>query len=192
MADPRDRPPLRVAELLRRLHVADVDWVLSGSAVLAVYGADLSPNDLDVVPALDAGNLERLAGLLTALDAVPAYVAGWAEGPSLAECRDWSAEPTDAANLDHLFVTRLGMLDVPPLITGSYEQLRPGATEVVLAEVPVWVCDPAEVLGRIPDRPRPKDHARAAVYEDFRRRWPDLQPLDLPRWRNPPGQFGPH
>ena len=39
--------------LIRLLHDRDVDWVLSGSAVLALYGADLRPNDLDVVPLPD-------------------------------------------------------------------------------------------------------------------------------------------
>lgn len=186
MPDPRDRPPLLVARLLERLHAARVDWVLSGSAVLAVYGADLVPNDLDVVPALDTRNLERLAGLLTELGAVPAYVAGWTEGASLAECRAWRADPADATNLDHLFVTELGMLDIPPRITGGYQQLRPGATEVTLAGIPVWVCCPDEVLNRVPDPPRPKDRARAAAYADIRRRRAELTPLDLPDWRVPP------
>jgi hypothetical protein len=29
-----------------------IDWMISGSAVLVLYGADLRPNDLDVVPSL--------------------------------------------------------------------------------------------------------------------------------------------
>ena len=47
-------------------------WVMSGATVAAIYGAALVPNDLDVVPAPDEEDLQRLAGLLHALDAVPA------------------------------------------------------------------------------------------------------------------------
>ncbi|MFD0200345.1 MULTISPECIES: hypothetical protein [Saccharothrix] len=167
MSDPRDRPPLRLAELLRD---RDVDWVLSGSTVLTLYGADLRPNDLDVVPDLAPDNLDRLAGLLAELGAVPAFFPDWEPGLTLEQCRAWTPRPATPANLDHLFVTRLGMLDVPPEITGTYTRLRAGATEFELAGVPVWVCDPREVLDRIPDPPRRKDHERAAAYAAVRAR----------------------
>ncbi|GAA3629189.1 hypothetical protein GCM10022267_14730 [Lentzea roselyniae] len=50
---PRPAP----GEYLRLLH----ERVLSGSAVLTLYGADLRPNDLDVVPSFDPANLRRIA-----------------------------------------------------------------------------------------------------------------------------------
>lgn len=172
-----------MAELLRMLQGRDIDWVLSGSTVLAVYGADLVPNDLDVVPLPDPLNLCRIAGLLLDLDAVPAHLPGWADGPSLEWCRAWRPEPPTVEQLDHLFVTRLGMLDVPPKITGTYAQLRAGSTRLELFGVPVWVCDPDEVLRRLPVRPRPKDRARAATYEDLRHRLrTDRRPHGLSRF----------
>lgn len=59
-------------------------WVLTGSTVLAIYGARLVPNDLDVTPALEPDNLQRLAGALPDIDTVPAFVPDWPQAPSLA------------------------------------------------------------------------------------------------------------
>lgn len=174
--------------LLRELDHGGVDWVLSGSTVLAIYGADLVPNDLDVVPSLEPSNLRRLAGVLAAVDAVPAHFPDWQDGLSLVQCREWTPEPPTSDRLDHLFVTRFGLLDIPPTITGSYESLRPGAMSTNLAGVPVLVCDPDEVLRRLPQQPRGKDRRRAATYAAVRARLPhDRFPHGLSRWDQPPG-----
>ncbi|WP_216213862.1 nucleotidyltransferase family protein [Amycolatopsis aidingensis] len=170
MRDPFARPPLRLPAILRALADHGVDWVLSGSTVLAVYGAEVEPNDLDVVPSLEPVNLRRVADLLADLDAIPACFPGWVDGLSARECREWTPEPPTVRGLDHLFVTRLGLLDIPPELTGTYAQLRPGATRFELAGVPVWVCDPEEVLRRLPAEPRPKDQRRAAAYAAVRER----------------------
>lgn len=174
---------MRLRELLEALHERDVDWVMSGSTVLAVYGVDLEPNDLDVVPAPDPVNLRRIADLLVELDAVPAHDPSWRRGLTLEQCRTWRPEPPTLEQLDHLFVTRLGMVDVPPKLTGTYAQLRVGATRLEVAGVPVWVCDPHEVLDRVPDPPRPKDLARADAYAALRTRLEhDRTPLGLARF----------
>ncbi|WP_133851566.1 hypothetical protein [Labedaea rhizosphaerae] len=152
---------MRTAKLLRLLYEREIDWVLSGSAVLVLYGADLRPNDLDVVPLLDSANLRRLAEVLLEVDAVPAY---WPDGLSLEDCLAWTPEPPTAGQLDHLFVTSLGMVDIPPASTGSYLELAPNATELELAGVPVCVCAPEAVLDRLPAKPRTKDVARAGQY----------------------------
>lgn len=153
---------------------------MSGSTVAALYGAEVVPNDLDVVPALDAENLARLAGLLDALQARPAYLPPPFKGPTLEECRAWRPDPPTAQHLDHLFVTSLGMLDIPPLLTGSYEQLMAHARSITIAEVEVWVCDPRQVLDRLPAKTRPKDLERAATYTALRERLrsdPGLAPV---------------
>ncbi|MFC7621470.1 hypothetical protein [Microlunatus sp. GCM10028923] len=168
MPDPCDRPPLKIGELLRLLHRREIDWVLSGSTVLVLYGADLEPNDLDLVPATDPANLQRLAEVLVELEAAPGYEPGWSKSATLAECRAWTPEPATPGQLDHLFVTTLGQLDVVPELTGTYDELRAGATLMVLAGTPVWVCDPDAVLGRLPERPRPKDRARSQQYAAVR------------------------
>ena len=181
--DPRDRPRLSVRTLLQALREHEVDWVMSGSTVLAVYGADLDPNDLDVVPAPDPANLRRLADLLLELEAVPAYEPSWSSGLTLEQCRTWRPDPLTSEQLDHLFVTRLGMVDVPPKLTGTYTQLKNGASRLELGGVLVWVCDPHEVLDRVPDPPRPKDLDRADGYAALRARLVrDRTPLGLARF----------
>ncbi|MEV6236628.1 hypothetical protein [Lentzea sp. NPDC051838] len=183
MLDPRGRPRPQMRTLLEALREYEIDWVLSGSTALAVYGVDLEPNDLDVVPAPDPANLRRLADLLVSLDAVPAHDPSWRGGLTLEQCRAWRPEPLTSEQLDHLFVTRLGMVDVPPKLTGTYAQLKKGASELELAGVPVWVCDPHEVLDRVPDPPRPKDLARAEAYGALRARLVhDRTPLGLARF----------
>lgn len=149
---------------MRALADGGIDWVLSGSAMLAVYGAALRPNDLDVVPCLEPDHLERLAGLLGTLDAVPAHVPDWGGGLTRAQCPSWRPGPATAVNLDHLFVTRLGMLDVPPTSTGTDADLRPEAVRVPINGTDMWVCDPREVLRRPHGRQRPKDRERSDAY----------------------------
>lgn len=170
MGDPLARPSLQLRALLQALRDHDVDWVLSGSTVLAIYGAQVIPNDLDVVPAPDPENLRRVARLLKDLDAIPAHVPEWPGGLSLEQCHAWRPEPPTSRQLDHLFVTRLGMVDVPSSLTGTYAQLRPGAAQLELAGTQIWVCDPDEVLNRIPERPRPKDIERMTTYAAVRER----------------------
>jgi hypothetical protein len=167
--DPRQRPRPRLAALVGALAEHEVRWVMTGSTVLAAYGADLVPNDLDVVPALDDANLRRLAELLERVGALPAYGPDWPQRPPLAVCLAWRPEPLTEKNLDHLFVTGLGMLDVPPRITGTYDELIGQATTVEVAGVPVRVCEPEQVLVRLPGTRR-KDRERTAVYETVRQR----------------------
>ncbi len=167
---PTDRPPLNLPALLAALHSGRVRWILTGSTVLAVYGADLTPNDIDVTPALDPENLSRLADVLAGMDATVAFDPSWANGPGLDECRAWSASPATEKNLDHLFVTTHGLVDVPPRLCGTYDDLIPSATVVEIADMPVTVCDPDVVLALLPGRTRAKDLARAQIYTDVRRK----------------------
>lgn len=150
---------------MHELAAHDVDWVLSGSAVLVLYGATITPNDCDVVPRLDEVNLARLARMLDRLGAVPAHLPTWPESRSREQCLAWSPAPSTLACFDHLFVTSLGLLDLPPSLTGTFETLRPGSVPVDTAGVPVQVCNPHEVLGRLDGRRRAKDVERTGQYE---------------------------
>jgi hypothetical protein len=148
---------------LEALREHEIDWVMSGSTVVAVYGEDLDPNDLDVVPSPDPANLRRLADLLLELEATPAHDPSWRSGLTVEQRRTWRPDPLTLEQLDHLFVTRLGMVDVPPKLTGTYAQHK--------------------VLDRVPDPPRPKDLARADAYAALRARLEhDQTPLGLARF----------
>lgn len=168
--DPTARPRPRLLPMLRLLADHDVRWVLTGSAVLAIYGADIVPNDLDVTPSLALDNLSRLARALTEASAIPAFVPEWRADQTVEWCRRWRPEPATEQHLDHLFVTRLGMLDVPPRLCGSYDELLPLAATVEVGGVPVRVCHPREVLDRLDGRDRAKDRERAHLYAAMRGR----------------------
>lgn len=162
--DPESRPPLCVPDILRVLERHHVEFVLAGSLVLAMYGATILPNDLDIVPRLDSGNLERVAGALTSLDAMPAYIAGWKQGMPRDECGAWRPNPPAEENLDHLFVTRYGMLDVVPRLAGTYDELRVNASLLDVHGCTISVAAPSEVFRRIEAAGRSKDVNRLASY----------------------------
>lgn len=167
--DPTKRPPPQIPELVRTLDAFGVDWLLAGSYVLTLYGAELEPNDLDVVVRRDQENLDRLARCLTHLDARPAWYGEgnpWIE--SLEACLAWRPEPATIKHLDHLFVTRLGMLDIPFEFLPPYDALLHGASEIRIEDMPVTVCDPTRVLAALETRNRKKDKLRAQEYARMR------------------------
>jgi hypothetical protein len=167
MTDPTARPALQLLPIVQLLDASGVNWVLTGSTVLAIYGARLIPNDLDVTPDLHPDNLQRLAVVLRNIDAIPAFTPQWPDGPSMTDCGAWTPYPATEQNLDHLFVTRLGMLDVPPRICGTYDDLIKHAARVDVGGIPIAVCALSEVLTRLHGRTRAKDQQRAAIYRQM-------------------------
>ncbi len=145
--DPQDRPPLQPGPLIAALAAHNFRWVLCGSQVLALHGANLAPNDLDVVPDLAPANLARVADCLRDLDAIAAYLDGWggARG-TLDACRAWWPKPANATHLDWLFVTPLGLLDIVIAKADSYASLMEGATQHVTQGILNWACDPRRVF----------------------------------------------
>lgn len=185
--DPTDRPPLDVPPLLVALARRRVRWVLAGSAVLAGYGAAWRPQDLDIVPAREPANLARVGEALRDVHAVPLFDAAAGGVPDLATCRAWRAprgtvRPDD---VDLLFVTAHGLLDVVVRLCGDYSDLVPRATwrPVGSQQIPVLVADPAAVMARLPARRRDgrhrvKDVQRLAELERMR----SLVAADALRW----------
>ncbi|QHQ34489.1 hypothetical protein [Algicella marina] len=165
---PSDRPVLQAEALIAVLAAHEVRWVLCGSQVLALHGAKLVPNDLDVVPELSPENLARVAECLRSLNAVRAYLDGWG-GATLAECEDWRVGAATAEALDWLYVTPLGMLDIVVEFAAPYAELMQGAIELEAAGVPYRACDPRKVLRALERRDRSKDAARRAEYARLRR-----------------------
>lgn len=172
MLDPRDRPPQQIEPMVAALARHEVKCVLIGSQVLALYGAELVPNDLDVLPELSPQNLQRLAKCLKELGAVSAYLDGWggARG-TLSACRDWTPEPATPENLDWLMVTPLGMLDVViEFATEPYEEAVRTSRQMMIGHTSTAVCDPRRVLVSLETRDRSKDIARNEVYRVMRKR----------------------
>jgi predicted nucleotidyltransferase len=63
--------PLDLAELFRVLAEHSVDYLIIGGVAAQVHGRRRTTKDLDVIPAPEPGNFERLAVALKALDAHP-------------------------------------------------------------------------------------------------------------------------
>jgi len=174
---PTDRPALEPAPLIDALHVHGVRWVLCGSHVLTLHGAALKANDLDVVPDLTSENLSRVAACLAALNARRAHLNGWggARG-TMAACLSWRPEPPTASNLDWLYVTPHGMLDIVIENADPFDALMQGASRHTSGSTPYFACAPWRVLQALEKRTRKKDKARMAIYAAMRARFP--KPLD--------------
>ena len=141
--------------LLATLHRHGVRFVVASAVAAIAHGYPLPTEDLDVTPASDADNLERLAAALRELGArlrVP-------DDPRGVEF------PIDARMLDTARVwtltTAFGDLDVvfEPAGTRGYDDLRRDALELDLG-VPVLVASLRDVIRMKEASNRPKDQAQ--------------------------------
>ncbi len=117
-------------EILRTLERHGVRYVLIGAAAARVAGAPVVTEDVDVTPAADAVNLERLAAALRDLGA-RLRSAGEPEGASFSI----EAEMLRTAGMWTL-TTRAGDLDLcfAPSGTRGYDDLRRGASRLLVGK----------------------------------------------------------
>ncbi|MEX0675359.1 MAG: hypothetical protein WD067_11335 [Gaiellaceae bacterium] len=131
------RPP-DVPALLRLLTEQGVRYVVTGSGAVMLHGVELVPGDLDITPALDRENLERLAALLEAIGARPDPEAfghwgedgRWVRREPTPEELVSKPDPADPDSFDHLYESDYGAFDVVPRLVGTYEELLPRAVEI--------------------------------------------------------------
>ena len=124
-------PPLRIEELLGVLADHGVEFVIIGGFSLSVHGVVRGTKDVDIVPAPDRANLERLASALAELRAEPLLADDF-------DPAELGIEPDlEGLSLGRNWVlrTRLGRLDVMQHVAGvnGFGQLAEGA---VVAELP--------------------------------------------------------
>jgi hypothetical protein len=86
MSDAGERP-LDLVELFRVLAEHAVDYVVIGGVAAQVHGRRRTTKDLDVWPAPDPENFERLAAALRALDAYPVDFGPGAPTPTAEQLR---------------------------------------------------------------------------------------------------------
>jgi hypothetical protein len=158
-----DRDPPNLTALLDVLDRHEVLYVVTGSVAALLHGVQLDPGDLDITPALDRENLERLARALHELGArqYPDEPFGrwearddgerrWVEFEPTAADREararWKPDATDVASFDHLLWTLHGALDVVPEVAGTYDDLRARAVPLKLGARTVWVESVADLL----------------------------------------------
>lgn len=154
---PDTRVPPDIPALLARLVEAGVEFVVVGSSGAALLGAAIEPGDLDICPALDMPNLERLCTVLVDLEARPRVgVPGWVTPE---EAATYVPEPT-IPRLDLLFETPFGDFDVcaRPLSPGlTYADLVETAIPVDVAGRAVLVGAPERIASSKLNARRPKD-----------------------------------
>ena len=120
--------------LLRTLTGADIEFVVVGGVAVAAHDYVRATEDVDLVPAPGADNLDRLANLLIELEARlvlnPERPIGDAERRALHQGRNLSVS------------TSVGDLDIIQRLPGvpSYADLRAEAMRVTLDDFELVVC----------------------------------------------------
>lgn len=180
-----ERRPPEIELLLAALERHGVQYVLVGSAAAWMYGMEIDPRDLDIVPALDHANLGRLAALLREIEAWPTETFGrwealsndewtWVAEAATEARRDvlarWWADPADARTFDHLFTSCRGDFDVVPRVAGPFDDLFSRARPMVHAGVTVHVAHVDDLLAKLTVARRDKDVARVSALRAMQRR----------------------
>lgn len=161
-------PGLQAEDLFACLDRHGVKYVLIGGLAAVLHGSPLLTLDVDICPATDPDNLERLAAALEELDArirTPDVVEG-------------VPFPHDAKFLGGValvnLLTRLGDLDLAftPAGTQGFADLSGRATPMTIRGVTVLVAGLEDVIRSKEAANRPKDHRTLPV---LRRLWKEIQ-----------------
>jgi len=135
-------------ELIAALSDGAVECVLIGGLAVAAHGFPRATKDVDIVPAPDDANLQRLSDVLQTIDAQNLGTGDF----------DPAEFPFDPLKPDDLreggnFVlcTRLGRLDIMQWVPGipgdlAFEHLTRSAVETSLAGRPVRVCSREDLI----------------------------------------------
>ena len=154
-------PALDVAELIRRLDTARVEYVLIGGLAVNAHGVIRSTKDIDICPDPDPANLARLAKLLGDLGVRQLGV----EDEGFSE-HEMPFDPTRATDLaqggNFRLETPLGVLDLMQWVPGfeadsAYEALARDAAVATAFGVRVRVCSLAALLQMKRAAGRPRD-----------------------------------
>ena len=138
MAEPEFGPE----KILATLEAHDVRCVLIGGFAAVIHGSPYLTTDVDVVPAVDRENLERLSDALRSLhakvwtSAEPDGVPFDDSASSLADVRVWNLV-TDHGRLDLTF---------QPSGTQGYDDLVRDASHLVILGVGVDVASLADII----------------------------------------------
>ncbi len=146
-------------ELIAVLDDAGVDYVLIGGLAVGAHGFPRATKDLDIVPAPDAANLERLAALLRRIGAQHHGLGDF--DPS-----EFPFDPLDPAQLaaggNFVLDTQLGRVDIMQWVPGipgdlAYEHLVRDAVETALGDHRVRVCSRDDLITMKRAAGRPQD-----------------------------------
>lgn len=148
-----DEPPqLRLAELVMALDRRQVRYLIVGGVAGRLHGATRTTQDLDICPATDAGNLERLAAALDDLGARLVLAPEFGD-VVVAASRELIVE--FSATRWH---TQAGQIDVLLAIKGESDE-RLGFNDLELRAVTVRLADATIVVAALQDIVRSKEAA---------------------------------
>lgn len=134
--------PLDPLALLRALAAAEVEHVVIGGFAVIAHGGARLTKDLDICPAPDRANLERLARCLSQLDAMQVGAGDFGAD-------EMPFDPTLPEDLQQggnfRLETSLGALDIMQWASGiesdhAHPVLSADAVQAEVAGVPVRIC----------------------------------------------------
>jgi hypothetical protein len=131
-----------------------VRYVLIGGLAAVLHGSPIPTVDVDVCPATDRRNLERLAAALSELDAR-------LRTPDSPEGVRFPSDATFLAAVDMLnLITRVGEVDVAfrPAGTSGFDDLNERAVRMTIKGVSVAVAALEDIIRSKEAANRPKDH----------------------------------
>ncbi len=143
--------PLDLRELFRVLAEHGVDYLVIGGVAAQVHGRRRTTKDLDVTPAPDPENLERLAAALVALDAHPVEFGGNAPTPT--------AEQIHLAPVVPPLTTLHGELHILNEVPGAtaYAGMRTRALSIDLDGIPIHIVGVDDLIRMKQTAGRPSD-----------------------------------
>ncbi|HEU5253981.1 MAG TPA: hypothetical protein VFU16_11720 [Solirubrobacterales bacterium] len=157
---------LDIRGLLQELVAEEVDFLIIGGVAVGYHGHVRATKDVDVVPAPDAANLERLARVLVRLEAE-------VEGADDFEV-DELADPLDPAVLGQggnwVLATRLGRLDIMQWIGDEalWGRLSPAAIEDEVSGLRVKMVSYEDLVALKKLAGRPEDLADVQRLDEAR------------------------
>ncbi|MGI8557433.1 MAG: hypothetical protein ACR2ND_03835 [Solirubrobacteraceae bacterium] len=140
MSDTANRP-LDLRELFRLLAAERVEYLVIGGVAAQVHGRRRTTKDLDIIPAPDEANLQRLAVALVALEASPAELEGTSRAvPTAEQLRHAPIVPPLATRHGELHI----LSDVPG--AAAYAELRARALVVELDGIPLAIVSVDDLI----------------------------------------------
>jgi predicted nucleotidyltransferase len=148
-------PELDIQGILTELDRASVEFLVIGGVAVGFHGYVRATKDVDIVPAPDPENLERLAGVLRALDAEVEGAEDFEEG----ELPDPLDPDALALGGNWVLRTRLGRFDVMQWIGNDplWEKLAPGAIAADVDGLSIQIVSYEDLVDLKETAGRPED-----------------------------------
>ena len=167
-------PDLDIRGLLEELVQGGVDFLVIGGVAVGYHGHVRATKDVDVVPAPDPENLEKLAHVLRRLDTQVEGADEFSE--------DELPDPLDPEALglggNWVLMTRLGRLDIMQWIRddGLWQRLAPAAIEDVIGDLPIKMVSYEDLIALKEQAGRPEDLADLQRMREARESADDAAP----------------